>query len=184
MISSLYTKYFQKSKVFLFPLLELPKTNLVSTFQTFIAWENIIRQEDCKLLCLIQEFTDEHQEYEIQNINYNRYLVNRHVNENGSVLYEFDLSEHKADWNNFLKGKYSHLSESCKMLIARYYGSKSNEFEYVKTYLNPKEYIKLYSELLEVDENTLKNVGELCDKYDINKEFLKFTPVNFEYAPA
>lgn len=182
MISSLYTKYFQKSKVFLFPLLELPKTNLVSTFQTFIAWENIIRQEDCKLICLIDEFTDKHVEYESKFIKECPYLSERYENENGSVIYIFDLSEFKKDWKYFLKGKYSFLSETCKMLIARYYGSKSNEYEYIKTFLNPSEYFKVYSELLNVDETTLKEVGELCDIYDVNKEFLKFTPVNLELS--
>jgi hypothetical protein len=69
------------------------------------------------------------------------------------------------------------------MLIKRYYGSTSTEFAYVDTFINPKEYTKIYSELLGVTEETLRQVGELCDPYDINKEFLKFTPVNLEVVP-
>jgi len=181
MISSLYDKYFQKSKVFLYPLVELPKTTLISSFQTYIAWENIIRQEDYKLICVFADVDkEEFVKYENKYIITSKYYVDKHLGTNNKCAYIFDLSSFSKDWDNFLKGKYSYFSEKACLLIQRYYGSKFNEYEYVKIFLYPAEYIKLYSELLEVDEKILKNVGELCDIYDINKEFLKFSLINSE----
>lgn len=180
MISSLYDRYFQKSKVFLFPLLELPRQPIVLKFKTFLIWEDIIRGEDYKLICLVDECDENFYNYEINYINNCPYLIEKHNGENGKVIYVFNLSKYKQDWIYFLKGKYSYLSETCKLLISRYYGPKSNEYKYIKTFLYPSEYFELYSKLLDVDVNLLKEVGELCDKYDINQEFLKFTPINLE----
>jgi hypothetical protein len=181
MISSLYNKYFQKSKVFLYPLIELPKTNLISSFQTYIAWENIIRQEDYKLICV---FTDVDKEefikYEDKYIITSKYYLDKHLGLNNECVYIFDLSAFSKDWNNFLKGKYSLFSEKASLLIQKHYGIKSNEYEYIKTFLEPSKYIKLYSQLLEIDEEIIKSIGELCDPYDINKEFLKFSLINSE----
>jgi hypothetical protein len=184
MITTLYDKYFQKSKVFLFPLLELPKSSLIASVQTYIAWENNIRQEDCKLICVFSDITSTYFEaYEENYINLSPLLLTKHDGKDNKRVCIFDLSDFSIDIKHFLKGKYSYLSDNAKMLIKRYYGSTSTEFAYVDTFINPKEYTKIYSELLGVTEETLRQVGELCDPYDINKEFLKFTPVNLEVVP-
>jgi hypothetical protein len=48
------------------------------------------------------------------------------------------------------------------------------------TYLNPKEYYNLYSELLDVSIEDLKKGEELCDPCDIDKETLKIPIENLE----
>ena len=181
MISSLYDKYFQKSKVFLYPLLELPKTNLISLTQTYIIWENIIRQDDYKLICLYDNVhSNQFIKYENKHILDSKYFIEKHQGKNNQAIYIFNLSDFSEDWYYFLKGKYSRFSEKSNLLIQRYYGVNSNEYKYINTFLNPSDYVTLYSKLLNVSEQTLKEVGELCDVYDINKEFLKFTPINLE----
>ena len=174
MIKSLYNKYFQKSKIFLYPLLNLPKTPLVSV-QTYLMWENFVRLEDLKIVCVFEK-TDKtyFKEYEEKYITNNPKLVSKHPGENDQILYVFDLTDNEIDYLYFLKGRYSLLSDSCKLAIKRYNGSSSKEYEYIETYLFPERFMEHYAKLLDVDEESLKEVGELCDKYDINKEFIKF----------
>jgi hypothetical protein len=47
----LYDKYFQKSKVFLYPLTGMPKNDPSIVFKTYIEWENI-KPTDCTLICV------------------------------------------------------------------------------------------------------------------------------------
>ena len=50
-IKSIYTKYFQKSKVFLYPLLGIKRGVKIIPSETYLAWDNI-KAEDMKLVCL------------------------------------------------------------------------------------------------------------------------------------
>ena len=85
----------------------------------------------------------------------------------------FSLESFKEEYRNFLKGRYSKMSEGSKYLIRNYYKSNSNEFSYIETYLYPSKYYEVYAKLLDVDINLLKDVSELCDRYDEEKEILK-----------
>jgi hypothetical protein len=42
----------------------------------------------------------------------------------------------------------------------------------MRSYLYPKVFFKDYAEILNVDENFLEDIGELCNKPDIKKETL------------
>ena len=48
------------------------------------------------------------------------------------------------------------------------------------TYLFPEKYFEIYAELLELDIQTLKQIGELCDPCDIEKETLKIPTEDLE----
>ena len=48
------------------------------------------------------------------------------------------------------------------------------------SYLYPEDYFDIYAELLGVNINILKNVGELCAPYNIDKETLKISVENLE----
>ena len=52
----------------------------------------------------------------------------------------------------------------------RFFGKKGTISEYVESYLYPEHYYEIYSELLNIPLNTLKEVRELCDKPNLNKE--------------
>lgn len=180
MIKSLYTKYFQKSKIFLYPLLNLPKSSFI-TVQSYLMWENIVRLEDLKMICVFENTNKSYfKEYEEKYITNNPKLISKHPGDNNQILYIFDLTDHEVDYIHFTKGKYSLLSDSCKLAIKRYNGSTSREYEYVETYLFPDRFYEHYSKLLDVDEESLMEVGELCDVFDINKEFIKFLEVKSE----
>jgi hypothetical protein len=40
----------------------------------------------------------------------------------------------------------------------------------MESYLYPEKYFKKYAEILMIDVDILKKVGELCEKYDQEKE--------------
>ena len=46
-----YLEYFQKSKVFLYPLLKIKKGITRVPIQTYIAWDNVYSTNDLKFLC-------------------------------------------------------------------------------------------------------------------------------------
>ena len=65
-------------------------------------------------------------------------------------------------------------------LIERFYGKDSSTYEYVMSYLYPEDYFDIYAELLGVNVNILKGVGELCAPYNAEKETLKIPVENLE----
>ena len=51
-IKSVYKKYFQKSKVFLYPLLKIKRGTSVIPSETYLAWNDTVSPDDMKLVCL------------------------------------------------------------------------------------------------------------------------------------
>ena len=51
-MDKVYSDYFQKSKVFLYPLLDFKKGLEFVPHQTYIMWDNHYYIQDRKLLCL------------------------------------------------------------------------------------------------------------------------------------
>ena len=89
-----------------------------------------------------------------------------------AIIAVFDFSDLTDDWNNLLKGKYSKLTINVKRKISTYFQSNTANQVYINSYLYPKDYFEIYSELLQVDVTLLKEVGELCSKPDLEKEIL------------
>lgn len=179
MITKLYERYFQKSRSFLFPALGIPKT-VHPLIQTYIGLNDVIKPEDNKLICLFHHAsTHSYERFEQEYLFRNPLFHDCEVVRDEPSIYIFNLEVLKQDWDKFLKGKYSQLSDGLKDAIKDYYGSKSGEYEYVDTYLYPDRYYKLYATLLNESEETLKSVGELCDIYDPEKERLLFSTEKF-----
>lgn len=181
MIHSIYKNYFQKSRSFLFPALGIKKGNFNPT-QTFISLdEPPIKPQDRKLVCLFEKTDDPRfEQFEKDMLTGNPLFKEYLVTPSSDVIYIFDYEGYKTDWDNFLLGKYSRLSDGFKTAIKSYYGHNSKEYEYMDTYLYPELYFEKYAELLDVDLPTLLKVGELCDKYDPEKEKLIFSTINLE----
>lgn len=172
-VKSIYTKYFQKSKVFLYPLLGIKRGAKVVPSETYLAWNNTIKTEDMKLVCLYHPtIENDFQNYEKEVLlKHNRLFgINKIDDEN--KLFIFDLADLKNDWNYFINGKYSKISSETKEIILDFFEKNSANYVYMKSYLFPDKYFDDYAECLGVDINTLKLVGELCNKPDIEKETL------------
>ena len=57
-VHALYTKYFQKSKVFIYPLLGIKKGSSVVPKETYLSWGTFYQPEDKKLICMYYKRTD------------------------------------------------------------------------------------------------------------------------------
>jgi len=173
MIESLYTKYFQKSRSFLFPALGIKRTSNFSPSGTYVSLEGLIQPEDIKLICAYKEDSSEgFRIFEEQMLLSNPLFVQvLHIRDYN--LYVFDFQTYTDDWFNFILGKYSKLSNVLKRAIKVYYGENSSEYQYIETYLYPEKFFDVYAKLLDVDVRTLKKIGELCDACDLTKENLK-----------
>lgn len=180
MIDKLYSKYFQKSKSFLYPCLGIKRTSYVSPSETYLAFEGKIGPEDLKLICIfIEDDSEGFKSFEEQMLISNPLFVEKIPTKN-YTLYVFDLEIYQADYFNVILGKYSKLSNVLKRAIKTYYGEKSAEYKYIETYLFPEKFFDMYAKILDVNVETLLINGELCDPSDIEKETLKISVEDLE----
>lgn len=183
MINTLYGKYFQKSKTFLFPVLGIKKSAKYQPTGVYLTWKNNITASDNKLIVVYKkEETTEFKKFEQTNLLSNPLYVDDHSTKDGYGLYVFDLSNLKRDMNHFRQGRYSKFSSAVKKFIREHYGETSSEYKYIDTYLYPDRYLDLYAKLLDVEVHLLEEVGELCDQYDPDKEELKIGVEDLEVS--
>lgn len=180
MIDSLYTKYFQKSRAFLFPALGIKRTSNYTPSGTYLSVEGLVSPEDIKLVCSFPDDESEGFKAFEQAMLLSNPLFLEVIPIQGYKLYVFDFQIYKADWFNFIMGKYSKLSAVLKRAIKNYYGDKSSEYKYIETFLYPEKYFTLYAKLLDVEVKTLQETGELCDPCDMEKENLKIPVADLE----
>lgn len=172
-IKSLYKDYFQKSRVFLYPALEIKRGSSVMPIQTHVSWEGHYAPEDRKLICLYYLREDE----EFLRFEKHKLLGNPRFHDFKQVdderaVYVFDFQDSKSDFDLFLQGRYSKMSAVHKKKIKAYYGIYNSNFVYIESYLNPEKYFSIYSEMLGVDIDELRKVGELCNPPDMERESL------------
>lgn len=186
-IKDIYKGYFQKSKVFLHPALGLKRAKSIHPIETYLTWENEVSLTDMKLVIVHYLRTDtEFQRFEeaclFGNSLYDDY---REIDDDSSIdtkkaAYIFNLSDFEDDFKLVLEGKYSKLSERLKTLIQYHYGKATPNYAFIHSYLYPEEYYKDYGKFLSVDPRDVpemtklvREVGELCNKPDLNRENLK-----------
>ena len=177
-IDSLYKDYIQKSKVFMYPLLEVKKGTSVTPIETYCMWKGHYTKEDCKLITLYHLRDDvEFRQFEKFKLIGNPLFHDFHMTEDNKGIYVFDFQKHEYDWKQFIQGKYSKFSPELKRKLQNHFGVANRG--YIDSFLYPERYFKLYAELLTVDKsdisgmlNTLKEVGELCSILDEEKELL------------
>tara|TARA_R100000152_G_C6763851_1_gene188348 strand:- start:673 stop:1254 length:582 start_codon:yes stop_codon:yes gene_type:complete len=180
-MKQIYRNYFQKSKVFLYPLLEIPKGVKFVPFNTYTTFLNSIdnfHEFTYKYFCLyhIPCEVDEQANFKNWQVFEGLYLKEHNLFEekfhidSRLRLYMYDFSVFKKDLQSFRDGKYSQFSEYSKKRILDFFGKKGNIAKYVESYLYPEHYYEIYSELLNVPIELLEETGELCDKPDIKLE--------------
>jgi hypothetical protein len=180
MIKRIYSKYFQKSKSFLYPALGIKKNDKFKPSGTYISIKGLIEPEDLKFICTFDnQETEAFKSFETKMLLENPLFSEKIIVDDYNI-YIFDYEIYLNDWFNFILGKYSKLSNVLKRAIKTFYGENTLEYEYMHSYLNPKDYFKVYSEILNVDVETIKLSGELCDPCDIEKETLKISVENLQ----
>ena len=172
-INALYTEYFQKSKIFLYPVLDIKRGACVIPEQTYLGWNTHIKPEDTKLVAVYPRRTDK----EFLNFKNNVLLKHSRVTDyielsETNLLITFDLSDISDNYQLFLKGKYSQMSKDFKYKILNFFDKHSGNYVYVESFLFPEKYFRLYADLLNVSESLLREVGELCSPPNLEKENL------------
>lgn len=181
-INDLYKIYFQKSKVFLYPTLNIIRNNNFIPINTYLSWNDEINITSGKLICLYETVDNTEFKYFEENLLLNNKLFDicYKINESKSV-YIFNINE--KDWKNFIGGKYSKLSNNLKDKIIKFYRNNGVNSIYIDSFLYPKDYYSKYSKLLTTNskdakkmEKLLNTVGELCDPPNLKKEQLVLIP--------
>jgi hypothetical protein len=187
-ITQIYTDYFQKSSTFLFPLLGIKNNTQYKFNRTYlINSKHAINQ--CRLYVhYIKENTSSYYDYEEKIIFNNEYYEDFNTINEKEVIYTFNLMKHKEDYFKVLDSTYSLLSEYTKRRIESYFGTNSENYKLVKSFLYPEKYYRNYARLLITKDsdfdnmvNLLKSVKELCSKIDLEKETLNYNLL--ELAP-
>lgn len=180
-IDALYREYFQKSRVFLYPLLGIRRGASVIPEITYISWAGYVSPEDAKLVTVYPKRTDK----EFQNfekhvlVNHSRACDFVHLNDS-QLLITFDFSDIKDDWDHFINGRYSQINIKLKRKIRDFFDKNSSNYVYIDSYLFPEKYFNLYAHLLHCKVDLLKEVGELCSKPDLERETLTAEVLNLE----
>jgi len=179
--TSLYNKYFQKSKIFLYPLLDIKRGSSVTPIQTYLGWNEHYTSEDMKLIVTYHRREDE------EFLQFEKEVLLKHTRladyvhlDDDTILLSFDFSDIEEDWNLLLAGKYSCMNKKTKFKIRNFFEKDSGNYMYVDSYLFPERYFEVYSELLNVTVESLKKVGELCALSNLEKEMLIATVENLE----
>jgi hypothetical protein len=172
MMSDIYRKYFQKSITFLYPLLGFKKNKHPRPVQTYLSWkETGTAPHHRKLVCVYEKKnTEEWKNFEREHLITHKMLELCVPVDDNTIVYIFDFNHLASDFDFFLKGKYSELSTFVKKTLTDYYGTHTPEWVYIESYLFPGKYFKQYADILLIDEQFLKQVGQLCDRYDPEKE--------------
>lgn len=172
-LNSIYSKYFQKSKVFVYPLLGIARGSSVIPIETYFSWKDMVESEDKKLVCLYPNRKDE--EFK----SFNKSVLMRHTRldniyeiDDDNIVYVFDFNDLGNDWEMIIEGKYSKISKNLKHDVLKFFKNKPGNYTYMESYLFPEKYFRDYSDILAVPESLLKSVGELCPIPDSEREHL------------
>lgn len=157
----------------MYPALEIRRGGSVTPIQTYVAWADNYLPKDRKFVCLYHlRDDDDFIRFEKQKLLGNKHFCDFREVEGEKGAYIFDYRFMGDDWDHFINGRFSKMSEVHKAVVRQFYGSYSSSFVYIESMLNPEKYYDKYAKILNVDVDLLKEVGELCSIPDITRETL------------
>lgn len=179
-ILKVYNKKFQKSKVFLYPLLGLSNKKGIKPSNTYMSFDGFSEFIDTKLTCVFSDRNNsEFIDFENKIIFNNKYFEELIELENGDGAYVFSMSEFTNDFYFVTKSKYSRINSESKERIIKSYNNAPKNKELVKSYLVPKLYHDTYAGILSSSskdkrdlKEIMKEVVELCPKILFDDETL------------
>lgn len=174
----IHKKYFQKSLNFLFPLLGLKREMTFVPVGTYLWWNGGESIEDKYLLVGYEADFESSvfKAFEKKNLLAHPDLHKCYDVEGGRI-YVFDMVRHSDTVDKFLEGKYSKFSEKDKRKILSYHDASLEKEPRPGRYIHMTLYPELYYEqvardLEGVSVETLREVGELTNRYDKTNETL------------
>lgn len=186
-IKSLFRDYIQKSGIFLYPTLDIARGGSVTPIETYVSWKNHYDVTDHKLVCLyhLRDDTEFKTFDKTMLLGNSKFYEFKEINDNKGI-YVFDLSSNKEDWDNFIVGHYSKLSELHKKKVQSFFGNAGSSYAYIDSYLYPERYYSMYAEILAETkdrrsmEESLRCAVELCEKPNWKLEQLDITIKDLE----
>lgn len=174
MITKLHKEYIQKSRLFLYPLLDIKKGSEAVPIESYISWTGLYVPEDTKFVCVYHLRDDDvFRRFEKSKLTSNKLFHSYYETVDDEGVYVFDMSDYTSDWECFVMGKYSKMTTDTKNKILKFFMANKSNYHQINSYLNPEIYYEQYANLLNVNEKVLRDVGELCSKPDLEKENLK-----------
>lgn len=176
-MKDIYRKYFQKSTTFLYPLLKVHKNKYYNYKPscTYLTIKDKYTVKDYKLICIYENKKDDKWfMYEKSYLINHTCLEYSQVIDDEYIMYVFDMTKFKNEYDKFINGKYSKFTKKSKDVLANYFGVHTPEWVFIESYLFPDMYYDKYAKILEVDINIIKQTGELCDLYDEEKEMFNY----------
>jgi hypothetical protein len=154
-------------------MLEIKRNSSIVPIQTYISWKDQIFPEDGKLICLYHLRDDpEFKAFEKSKLFGNKYFEDFRETSDNKGIYVFNFDSYAKDWDHFINGRYSKLSNNVKKTVREYFKDNHANVVYIESFINPGKYYPIYAELLNVKVDLLKQVGELCEHPDRLKEDL------------
>jgi hypothetical protein len=176
-----YMQYFQKSKIFLYPLLGIRKGEEFVPVETYICWDGLYNTSDYKYICIYDtERSLKFKKFENKNLLNSSLLEHKEIKKDKQI-YIFDYSTFKHDYDMFIVGSYSKFSIETKNKILNYFGKVGKISKYIQSYLDPESHHKTYAKELDVNLDLIKETHELCSPPNIEKETL-FKKIPDEFA--
>lgn len=171
----LFKEYFQKSKIFLYPLLGIKKGAKYTPEETYVSWKGEYSIEDMQFVCYYKnKSTKAYQKFEEETIFTNEHFVDYHLIKPGHHIYVFDFEQYPQTWAAFTEGMYSHINEREKGVIMDFFEKKGVISDTVESYLHPEYYHDDYAKELRVDIELLQKVHETCSKPNLDQETCTF----------
>ncbi|MBM3160141.1 MAG: hypothetical protein FJZ66_02310 [Bacteroidetes bacterium] len=156
----------------MYPLLGFERGNVVPE-EVYFSISDKYKPEDRKLVLVYDPRMDlKYESFKEDRLVNHKLLHERLEDQNGNDIFVFDMSSFAADWDLFFAGKYSQMSLKIRNEILNFFEKNSGNYIYVNSFLFPEKWFKRYAEILDVSEELLKEVGELCDIPNLEKEQL------------
>lgn len=176
MITKLHKEYIQKSRIFLYPLLDIQKGSEAVPVESYVCWTDKFSSDSCKFVCTYYLRDDTaFVRFEKAKLTGNKLFHSFYETEGGLGVYVFNFEDFSNDWQYFLQGKYSKLGPDVKNKILKFFLTNKATYHHINSYLHPEIYFEHYAKLLGVKESLLREVGELCSVPDFEKETLQAT---------
>ena len=170
-MKTVYTDYFQKSKVFLYPLLKLKKGIAYVPIQTYVCWEQAYTLNDYMFFCEYHApSSDKFIKFCDKYLKNHKYFMEHIVFKNNKHLFIFNYKAYKNDYDRFIKGKYSQFSLDTKLIILDFFNSSGNMSDYIHSFLSPDNAHADYANALDISIEKIIDVYEVCSIPDIEKE--------------
>jgi hypothetical protein len=155
-------EYVQKSKLFAFPLIGVPKQPKV--IETYFGINGLKLCEGYALVLLYHNEDPTYPAHRIQ-LEKNKFFDFIIKDEEFDIVV-FDLSSIKSDYERIMNGQYSRLSKTAKILV-----KFNNTDEKASMGINPEYYYKDLAELLAYPEECFENT-EIISLPDMDNEML------------